>query len=67
MSLASPQFVGSSSILVLASHSTDFRGIMLEHIAASGNVDEVIATYIGTPTQTKSAEGNATNSRVGAT
>jgi ABC-type polysaccharide/polyol phosphate transport system ATPase subunit len=69
------QFVGSSSILVLASHSTDLlrkwcnRGIMLEHgrIAASGNVDEVIATYIGTPTQTKSAEGNATNSRVGAT
>jgi ABC-2 type transport system ATP-binding protein/lipopolysaccharide transport system ATP-binding protein len=69
------QFVGSSSILVLASHSTDLlrkwcnRGIMLEHgrIAASGNVDEVIATYIGTPTQAKSAEGNATNSRVGAT
>ena len=69
------QFVGSSSILVLASHSTDLlrkwcnRGIMLERgrVAASGNVDEVIATYIGPPAQTKSADRNATNSQVGAT
>jgi homopolymeric O-antigen transport system ATP-binding protein len=69
------QFVGSSSILVLASHSTDLlrkwcnRGIMLEHgrVAASGNVDEVIATYIGPPAQTKSADRNATSSHVGAT
>jgi lipopolysaccharide transport system ATP-binding protein len=69
------QFVGSSSILVLASHSTDLlrkwcnRGIMLERgrVAASGNVDEVIATYIGPLAQTKSADRSATNSHVGAT
>jgi ABC-2 type transport system ATP-binding protein/lipopolysaccharide transport system ATP-binding protein len=49
------QFVGSSSILVLASHSTDLlrkwcnRGIMLQHgrVAAHGHVHDVIAAYIG--------------------
>jgi len=51
------QFVGSSSILVLASHSTDLlrkwcnRGIMLQHgrIVAHGGIDDVITAYIGTP------------------
>jgi ABC-2 type transport system ATP-binding protein/lipopolysaccharide transport system ATP-binding protein len=69
------QFVGSSSILVLASHSTDLlrkwcnRGIMLEHgrIVALGNVDEVIAIYTGTPTQQIPPLGNGTNSCVGVT
>jgi ABC-2 type transport system ATP-binding protein/lipopolysaccharide transport system ATP-binding protein len=68
------QFVGSSSILVLASHSADLlhkwcrRGIMLDHgrIAAMGNVDEVIAIYNGTPTQLIPPQADATNSRVGA-
>ena len=48
-------FVGSSSILVLASHSADLlrkwcnRGILLEHgrIAAQGNINDVIAAYTG--------------------
>jgi ABC-type polysaccharide/polyol phosphate transport system ATPase subunit len=51
------QFVGSSSILVLASHSTDLlrkwcnRGIMLQHgrIVAHGRIDDVIAAYIAPP------------------
>ena len=48
-------FVGSSSILVLASHTADLlrkwcnRGILLEHgrIAAQGDINEVIAAYTG--------------------
>ena len=48
-------FVGSSSILVLASHSTDLlrkwcnRGILLQHgrIVAQGDIDEVVAAYTG--------------------
>jgi ABC-type polysaccharide/polyol phosphate transport system ATPase subunit len=51
------EFVGRSRILVLASHSTELirkwcnRGIMLQHgrLAAHGDVNEVIATYIGAP------------------
>jgi homopolymeric O-antigen transport system ATP-binding protein len=47
------QFVGGSSILVLASHSTDLlrtwcnRGVLLQHgrIAAQGNVNDVVAAY----------------------
>jgi homopolymeric O-antigen transport system ATP-binding protein len=53
------QFVGTSSILVLASHSTDLlrkwcnRGIMLQHgrIVAQGHIKDVITTYTGVPTQ----------------
>jgi ABC-type polysaccharide/polyol phosphate transport system ATPase subunit len=49
------EFVGSSKIVVLASHSTDLlrrwchRGIMLEQgrIVAQGRIDDVIATYLG--------------------
>ena len=48
-------FVGSSSILVLASHSTDLlrkwcnRGILLQHgrIVAQGDINEVIDAYTG--------------------
>ena len=48
-------FVGSSSILVLASHSTDLlrkwcnRGILLQHgrIAAQGDINDVIDAYTG--------------------
>ena len=48
-------FVGNSSILVLASHSTDLlrkwcnRGILLQHgrIAAQGDIDDVIGAYAG--------------------
>jgi ABC-type polysaccharide/polyol phosphate transport system ATPase subunit len=69
------QFVGSSSILVLASHSTDLlrkwcnRGIMLEHgrIAALGSLDEVIAAYTGTLPKAMSTQGSAGNARVDAT
>src|SRR5215468_5668533 len=51
------QFVGGSSILVLASHSPELlrkwcnRGIMLQNgrIAAHGSIDEVIKAYVGTP------------------
>jgi ABC-type polysaccharide/polyol phosphate transport system ATPase subunit len=51
------EFVGGSSILVLASHSMDLlrkwcnRGIMLQQgrIAASGDVNNVISAYIGVP------------------
>jgi len=51
------EFVGRSQILVLASHSTELirkwcnRGIMLQHgrLAAHGDVNKVIATYIGAP------------------
>ena len=50
------KFVGSSSILVLASHSTELlrkwcnRGIFLQHgrIAAHGDINDVIAAYTGT-------------------
>lgn len=53
------EFVGSSKIVVLASHSTDLlrkwcnRGIMLEQgrIVAQGRIDDVIAAYIGAPRQ----------------
>jgi ABC-2 type transport system ATP-binding protein/lipopolysaccharide transport system ATP-binding protein len=52
-------FVGSSSILVLASHSTDLlrkwcnRGILLQHgrIAAQGNINDVIDAYSGAVAQ----------------
>jgi ABC-type polysaccharide/polyol phosphate transport system ATPase subunit len=48
-------FVGSSSILVLASHSTDLlrkwcnRGILLQHgrIVSQGDINEVIDAYAG--------------------
>ena len=48
-------FVGSSSILVLASHSTDLlrkwcnRGVLLQHgrIVAQGDINEVIDAYTG--------------------
>jgi homopolymeric O-antigen transport system ATP-binding protein len=48
-------FVGSSSILVLASHSTDLlrkwcnRGILLQHgrIVAQGDINDVIDAYTG--------------------
>jgi len=58
------QFVGSSSILVLASHSTDLlrkwcnRGIMLENgrLVAQGGVDDVIATYSGALREKVSSE-----------
>jgi ABC-2 type transport system ATP-binding protein/lipopolysaccharide transport system ATP-binding protein len=68
------QFVGSSSILVVASHSTELlrkwcnRGILLEHgrIVASGNLDEVIAAYTGTPPKALSGQGSAATSRIGA-
>jgi ABC-2 type transport system ATP-binding protein/lipopolysaccharide transport system ATP-binding protein len=48
-------FVGSSSILVLASHSTDLlrkwcnRGILLQHgrIAAEGDINDIIEAYAG--------------------
>ena len=48
-------FVGNSSILVLASHSTDLlrkwcnRGILLQHgrIAAQGDIDDIIDAYAG--------------------
>jgi len=51
------RFVGSSSILVLASHSMDLlgkwcnRGIMLQHgrIVAHGDIEDVIAAYTGAP------------------
>src|SRR6266478_5671887 len=51
------EFVGRSRILVLASHSIELirkwcnRGIMLQHgrIATHGEVNEVIADYIGAP------------------
>ena len=47
------QFVGSSNILVLASHSVDLlrnwcnRGILLQHgrIAAQGDINDVVAAY----------------------
>ena len=47
------QFVGSSNILVLASHSVDLlrnwcnRGILLQHgrIAAQGDINDVLAAY----------------------
>jgi hypothetical protein len=41
---------------------------MLDHgrIAATGNVDEVIAIYNATPTQLIPPQADATNSRVGA-
>jgi energy-coupling factor transporter ATP-binding protein EcfA2 len=50
-------FVGSSSILVLASHSTELlrkwcnRGVLLQHgrIVADGNISAVIAAYTGAP------------------
>jgi ABC-2 type transport system ATP-binding protein/lipopolysaccharide transport system ATP-binding protein len=50
-------FVGSSSILVLASHSMELlrkwcnRGILLQHgrIVAHGRIDDVIAAYTGAP------------------
>jgi ABC-type polysaccharide/polyol phosphate transport system ATPase subunit len=50
------KFVGSSNILVLASHSMDLlrkwcnRGIFLQHgrIAAHGDINDVIAAYTGT-------------------
>jgi ABC-type polysaccharide/polyol phosphate transport system ATPase subunit len=66
------QFVGSSSLLVLASHSIDLlrkwcnRGIMLENgrIAASGKIDEVIAAYTGTPARPTVPQENPTNSPV---
>jgi ABC-type polysaccharide/polyol phosphate transport system ATPase subunit len=53
------EFVGRSSIVVLASHSMDLlrrwcnRGIMLEHgrIVAQGPIEDVIAAYIGAPRQ----------------
>jgi ABC-type polysaccharide/polyol phosphate transport system ATPase subunit len=53
------RFVGSSSILVLASHSTDLlckwcnRGIMLQHgrIVAHGDVNDVVAAYMGAVSQ----------------
>jgi ABC-2 type transport system ATP-binding protein/lipopolysaccharide transport system ATP-binding protein len=48
-------FVGSSSVLVLASHSSDLlrkwcnRGILLQHgrIVAQGDINEVIDAYAG--------------------
>jgi ABC-2 type transport system ATP-binding protein/lipopolysaccharide transport system ATP-binding protein len=48
-------FVSSSSILVLASHSTDLlrkwcnRGILLQHgrIAAEGDINDIIDAYAG--------------------
>jgi ABC-2 type transport system ATP-binding protein/lipopolysaccharide transport system ATP-binding protein len=51
------KFVGSSSILVLASHSMELlrkwcnRGIMLRHgrIVAQGHINDVITAYTGTP------------------
>jgi ABC-type polysaccharide/polyol phosphate transport system ATPase subunit len=57
------EFVGSSSIVVLASHSMDLlrtwckRGIMLQHgrVAAQGPIDDVIAAYIGAPPEKLSA------------
>ena len=47
------QFVGSSNILVLASHSVDLlrnwcnRGILLQHgrVAAQGDINDVVAAY----------------------
>ena len=60
-------FVGSSSILVLASHSAEMlrkwcnRGILLEHgrIAAQGDIDDVIAVYGGpVPLRTKADQAN---------
>jgi hypothetical protein len=50
-------FVGSSSILVLASHSMELlrkwcnRGILLQHgrMVAHGRIDDVIAAYLGAP------------------
>jgi len=49
------KFVGSSSILVLASHSTDLlrrwcnRGLLLQQgrIAAQGDIEEVLEAYAG--------------------
>jgi ABC-2 type transport system ATP-binding protein/lipopolysaccharide transport system ATP-binding protein len=58
------EFVGSSRIFVLASHSTDLlrkwcnRGIMLENgrLVAQGGVDDVIATYSGALREKVSSE-----------
>jgi ABC-type polysaccharide/polyol phosphate transport system ATPase subunit len=66
------QFVSSSSILVLASHSTDLlrkwcnRAIMLENgrIAAKGNVDQVIAAYTGTSARPTTPQEKQTTSPV---
>ena len=69
------QFVGSSSILVLASHSADLlrkwcnRGILLEHgrIAAQGDINDVIAAYAGTVplrTGTRAQQGAADRAAV---
>ena len=52
------RFVGSSSILVLASHSMELlrkwcnRGVLLQHgqIAAHGDIDEVVDAYAGSVT-----------------
>ena len=61
------QFVGGSSILVLASHSPELlrkwcnRGIMLQNgrIAAHGSIDEVIKAYVGTPPREIAPGGHA--------
>src|SRR5262249_3223895 len=61
------QFVGGSSILVLASHSPELlrkwcnRGIMLQNgrIAAQGSMDEVIKAYVGTPAREIAPRGPA--------
>jgi len=61
------QFVGGSSILVLASHSPELlrkwcnRGIMLQNgrIAAHGSIDEVIKAYVGTPPREIAPGGRA--------
>jgi ABC-type polysaccharide/polyol phosphate transport system ATPase subunit len=53
------KFVGSSSILVLASHSTELlrkwcnRGVLLQQgrVAAHGDIDDVIASYLRAATE----------------